>query len=171
MPLTATVSRNARCIATDDGKAPILPLAPANVINVGDIVCWDNVAGNTCKTPVTQADMAYYMGVADQQNPVSSLGDRGNSMAISRSGIFYFYATAADTYAPWAKVFFNETISVQTVTSNNNAGARTIAVGLYVPSQTLIVAGGNPTITGVAGALIQVWLTPYFPNNTAIPII
>ena len=172
MALAPTVSRNPRSLETFDGKI-VFPLLANAVMNVGDIAVWDTASNLGVRTPTTQADMANYIGVAEQQNPVASLGDQVTSMLIMRNGTAWFFATPGDAYVPLGPVFFNEAISVQTVTSNTNAGARTKPVGFYLPGQQSILRGGagNLNVTGVAGLLIQVWLTPSYPVNLTAEVI
>lgn len=179
MALAPTVSRNPRSIATDDGKV-VFPLLAGATMNVGDIAVWDTASNLGVRTPTTQADMTDYVGVAEQQFPVSSNLDEpsaqgmpGPSMLVMRNGMAWFFCTPGDNYVPFNPVFFNETLSVQTVTSNTNAGARTKPVGFYFPGQQQIMRGGagNINVTGVAGLLIQVWLTPAFPINLTAEVI
>lgn len=179
MALAPTVSRNPRSIDSYDGKV-VFPVLAGSTMNVGDIVVWDTASNLGVRTPATQADMTDYVGVAEQQIPVSSnldepnaVGIGGPSMLVMRNGLAWFFCTAGDTYAPFNPVFFNETLSVQTVTSNTNAGARTKPVGFYFPGQQQIYRGGaaNLNITGVAGQLIQVWLTPAYPVNLTAEVI
>lgn len=182
--LSATTSRNTRVISTDDGKSPTWPLIATNVVNAGDLICFDHSGGLSVKTPAAQSDMTYYIGVAEMQNPVSSgidssatiIGPGGVTLYASRSGIFRFYATAGETYTPLMPVYFNETASVQTVTNSTNSAARTIAVGLYFPGGQQQMRGGstNLDVTAVTGTVIEVWLTPAYPvnpNTGVIPII
>jgi hypothetical protein len=182
MTLTATTSRNTRVTDTFDGKGPVFPMystpaAGTGIINVGDLVVWDSASNLGVRTPVTQADMAYYMGVADQQYPESSgldanaaqLGGPIASMVVNRSGIFWFYTTPAETYNPGDSVFFNETISVQTIVKSSNSGARTVFVGTYMPQgQTVMrnsLTSGQLSITGATGVIIPIWLSPKWPTN------
>lgn len=174
MALSTTTSRNTRWVDTFDGRDPSVPILSTNVMNAGDLCCWDHSGGLSVKTPTDQADMAYYMGVADIQNPVSSGIDANAeqlgiyySMVVKRSGVLLFYATSGETYTPFTVVYFNETVSVQTVTSSTNSGARTVAVGYYFPTGQQIVRGGssNLDVTAVSGTIIPVWITPIYPAN------
>lgn len=183
MGLSVTTSRNTRVIDTFDGKAPAFPILSTNVMNAGDLVCWDHSGGLSVMTPTDQADMAYYMGVADQQNIIGSGLDgsatilgKVNSMIVNRGGIFWFYATSGETYTPLQPVYFNETLSVQTVTNNTNSAARSVAVGLYFPDGQQVSRGGatNLDITAGSTTVIPVWITPLYPvnpNTGARPVI
>lgn len=161
----ATVSRNTDVKETFDHTVAGIPLVPGQAINQGDFIMWDttlNAGNGGLRTPATQGDMATYMGVSKQQSPIASLGDLINTIAIRNGGVVRVHTTPAETYTMFQKVFFNETIDVQTITSNTNSGARTLPVGYIILPQQLAM-GGSTNLLGAAGIDIQVWLSPQYP--------
>lgn len=173
MALTATTSRNPDSYQTSDGVIT-LPLATSGYTNtvgdrspnVGDIVCWDET-NYTLYTPTTQADMAHYVGISEQEFPVNSSLDsaaanaNGVYLQFRFRGVCYMYTNSGDLFTPLCPVYFDENDSVQTVTSSTYSGARTVPVGYYIPSNTAQVAGAagaNGNVTGASGTLIPVWL-------------
>jgi hypothetical protein len=161
----ATVSRNTDVKETFDASLAGIPIVPGQAINQGDFVMWDatlNAGNGGLRTPVTQGDMATYMGIAKQQSPIASLGDLINTMGIRLVGIVRAHTTPGETYTMFQKVFFNETIDVQTITNNTNSGARTVQVGFIILPQQLTM-GGSTSLLGAAGIDIQVWISPAYP--------
>lgn len=176
MSLSATTSRNPVDTVTTDGQI-VFPLKSADAVNLGDLVVWDHTNG-TVRTPTNQSDMSLssggYCGVALQTNPVTSAIDAVNNvctMLVARLGTFLFFGTSGDSFTTFAPVFFNENGSVQTVTVSTNSGARTQQVGLFMPTNTQLVAnasGSSFAYTGVTGAYVRVWLTPLFPTLSGV---
>ena len=167
MALTATTSLNIALRETYDHRLHV-PIVAGTVINQGDLVMWDatlNAGNGAARTPVTQADMATFLGFAAQQSPVASIGDSYTYLEIFRGGIVRAKTTAAEVYKHFTKVFFNETLDVQTIVASTNTGARTVAVG-YALMADQDMMNGITTKTGAAGVDIDVWITPNFPVAT-----
>lgn len=153
---------------TYDGRLAGIPIVPGQAINQGDLLMWDtslNSGNGGARVPAAQADMnaagGGYFGVSDNTDPVASLGDYLNNVNAIIGGVCVFKTTAGDTYKMFTKVFFNETVDAQTITSNTNAGARTIPVGYAIIKPELVMAG-TLTLAGAAGVNILVSLTPFF---------
>ena len=165
MALTATVSIDPHVYDTFDNLISPVPIVATETINQGDLLVWDatlNAGNGAARTPVTQADMADYLGVSNGQNPVRSLNDTSNYIPMYNKGVMRFQTTAGEVYTHLQKVFFNETLSVQTITNGTNAGARTVAVGFVCLEPQLIMAG-TTSLTGAAGVVVNVFITPTFP--------
>lgn len=165
MSLGTTTSRNSFVKNTYDETLAGLPVKSGAAINQGDLVIWDTTANSNAgglRTPVTQGDMANYVGVASQQTPVASLGDSLLTLAIWRSSIIKFKGTNGETYYNFTEVYFNETADVQTITLSTNSNARTVPVGWVILPSQLGMSGVFSLVAGAATD-VPVWVNPKFP--------
>jgi len=161
-----------------DGKLIVLPdLSGAVPTFQGQLVVWDatlNGGNGGVRPAAAQADLANFVGVAEQNSQLNSLGDILPTVCVGFQGVYYFNTTAAEVYKFGTKVFYNETVpqivptlpaQVQPaqVTSSTNAGARTVAVGFVIlPNEKLLA--GISSITGAAGLQVPVAVVANWPT-------
>lgn len=141
-------------------------LSGVKPITQGQVACWDTSlnSGNGGVRPATvQADLANYVGVAEQNSVLNSLNEQLPTVRIGVKNVYLFNTTAAETYKHGTKVYFNETASDEmTITTNTNTGARTVAVG-YVLLHNQDILAGNLSVTGAAGVQVPVAIVPNWP--------
>jgi hypothetical protein len=150
-----------------DGSIILIPdLTGVLPVYQGQIAVWDatlNGGNGGVRAASTQADIANFIGVAEQNSILNSLLEQLPTVRVGFQGVYYLNTTAAEVYKYGTKVFFNESIAgALQVTSNTNAGARTIAVGYVIlPNQTMLA--GITTVTGAAGVQIPVAIIGQWP--------
>lgn len=128
-------------------------IASATDIRAGDLVQANAADGNRAIRMGLGANLRF-LGMAEDTNPVASLGDRLTQITVRRRGTVRL-KTAAGTYAPWDEVY--ATSDPQTV-SRSASGAT--LVGYVSPNQSGIAGG---PIAGGAGVEIDVILRPNWP--------
>ncbi len=159
------------CFSLTDGKLVLIPdLSGTTPLYQGQIAVWDSTlnSGNGGIRPAaTQADMADFVGIAEQNSILNSLGDQEPTVRVGFQGVYFMNTTAAEVYKFGTKVFFNETVAQVVgaygqITLGNNAGARTVPVGYVIlPNQSMLA--GITTITGAAGVTVPVAIVTNWP--------
>jgi hypothetical protein len=165
--MAVTLGVNTFCYKIDDGKLTFVPdLSGAAPIKQGQIAVFDatlNGALGGIRPVVTQADMAKYAGIADQNSILTSLNEKLPTVVCGFQNVYFMPTTAADVYTYGQKVFYNEVVADgQTITNGTNAGARTVPVGyIILPNESMM--GGILSITGAAGLSIMVAVSGNYP--------
>jgi hypothetical protein len=132
----------------------------------GQISVWDatlNGGNGGVRAASTQADMATFIGIAEQNSILNSLLEQLPTVRVGVKNVYYLNTTAGEVYKYGTKVFFNETVAgALQITSGTNSGARTVAVGYVVlPNQTMLA--GITSVTGAAGVTIPVAIVGVWP--------
>lgn len=132
-----------------------VPVAPAQAINQGDMVF---AGADSLTLPVSAGSGLLFLGVAEDTNPVTSLGDRLSQITVIRRGTFRFKTTAGENYTPYQAVYGGAT--AQTV--SNVSSSKTL-VGYVSPNQAGLT-GGFP-IAGGTGVEVDVIIKPIHPDS------
>jgi hypothetical protein len=165
--MAITTPSNTHISDVYDGQIAGLAIGSTADFNQGDMLIWDttlNSGNGGLRVPTTQADIDYYVGIAAQTNPVTSLNDIINNSNVWKSGKFYMKTTSGETYKAFQPVYFNENADAQTITNSTATGARTKPIGFICIPQDLVVAGVL-TVLGAAGVSIPVLIVPQYPVN------
>jgi hypothetical protein len=170
----AVIGGNVDLRETFDGTLSGIAWVPASVVGIGDPVVWDSTlnSGNGAArrprndtTPHADADLASYLGICRQVNPVQSLGDQINNIDIRKQGSIRVLGTSGETYTMFQAVYFND---VQALADGifrrvtNVATGRTHIVGYVLLSQEFVM-GGVLNILAAAQTEIEIVVTPNFP--------
>jgi predicted RecA/RadA family phage recombinase len=124
-------------------------------INQGDLVYFDTSA-HYLKPLDSDAHAATFVGVAYDSSFLNLYGQKkyDDGITVQQKGVARLFQTAGDTYHDGDTVYLGA--DAQTIT--NTAGGSTHPLGvIFLPM-------GN-TVTGAAGALIEVRLLPQFPGT------
>lgn len=128
------------------------PIAETTVIDQGDMVAASIIDGKTL--PMSAGSGLNFLGVAEDSNPVTSLGDKLTVLTVKRRGTFRFKTTAADSYAAYDSVY----AGADAKTVRKTAAGSTL-VGIVSPNQP----GKSFPIAGGAAVTIDVIVKPAFP--------
>lgn len=141
------------------------------VVNQGDVVTFDKTLNSSqggVRTITAQADMASggnvgFLGVAMANSILNSLNDVLLTIEVGFKNVFNFKTTSGETYYHLTKVYSAVDVAdAQTVTTSTNSGGRTVPVG-YVVLPNEYIMNGVLSVTGAAGVLIPVAITPNIP--------
>lgn len=127
----------------------------AAVITLGDFLEWDASAKNVIQA--TQATGTNFVGIAEDEGTVFSLGRTITKFTVRARGMFKFKTTSGDTYVFGDVVYMGA--DAQTV-KKTAAGTFKVGVVFLPPEQQ--VAG----VAGGAGIEVSVALTPNYPDIT-----
>jgi len=160
-----------------DGKLLYVPDLTGTVpIFQGQIAVFDatlNGGNGGIRPAASQADMTTFVGIAEQNSILNSLGDQLPTVRVGFKNIYFMNTTAAEVYKFGTVVFFNEAVPQVVgilpantpygqVTASTNAGARTHAVGYVIlPNQTMLA--GITSVTGAVNVQIPVAVVAQFP--------
>lgn len=163
----ATGAGNTFDIILHDGKTMYIPdLTGTLPIYQGQIACWDatlNGGNGGIRAALTQADMAKYVGIAEQNSILNSLNEQLPTVRVGFKNVYRMNSTSAEVYKMGDPLYFNEAITGSlTVTSGTNAGARTKVVGYHILSNSTML-GGITTVTGSAGQEVLVAVVANWP--------
>lgn len=146
MSISAGTSENKMVFFSPD--AIIAPLDPLTSVNQGDRV---KLVGG--KIVVTDAVADDWIGMADFQNPIASLGDtKTNGKVLLAGNVVYFDAPASETFTYGDKVYAYGAAGYyypQAVTTSSSNSAK--LVGTFV---------GLTAVTGGAGKRVAVKIVP-----------
>lgn len=130
------------------------PIDLNTVINQGDMV----FAGADGKSlPMSAGSGLQFLGVAEDTNPVTSLGDKRTQLTVVRRGTFRFKTTVGESYIAYAALYAGA--DAQTVTTESSG---LTAIGFVCPEQ----AGKTDRfpIAGAAGVMVDVIIKPTHPD-------